>query len=84
MDKTCNFCGNKGFRTSVIQYVYHRDNKYLLVNNVPCEQCDYCGEQYFEAKVLKKIEAEFKGIHQAGKPARREITVPVEEFAEIG
>ena len=31
------------------------DDKYFIVNNVPCEECEYCGEQYFEAQVLKKM-----------------------------
>jgi len=84
MEKTCSFCGNKSFKSASVQYVYRQDNQFLVVNNVPCEQCDHCGEQYFEAGVLKKIEAEFKGIYQAGKPARKQITVPLEEFAEIG
>jgi hypothetical protein len=33
--------------------------------------------------VLKKIEEDFKAIYLFGKRAKREITVPVEEFVEI-
>ena len=53
------------------------------MDNVPCEECEYCGEQYFKAKALKKIEENFKAIYHSGKKAKREVTVPVEEFAEI-
>ncbi|MFQ5675052.1 MAG: YgiT-type zinc finger protein [bacterium] len=53
------------------------------MNNVPCEECEYCGEQYFAANVLKKIEEEFKDIHYSGKKAKHEVQVPVEEFMEL-
>lgn len=80
MKKVCNFCGNKNFNKKLVQYIYKHDEKFLVVNNVPCEECEYCGEQYFEARVLKKIEKDFQDIHFAGKKAQREVKVPVEEF----
>ncbi len=83
MEKVCNFCGNKGFKYCLIQYVYRRGDQLLMINNVPCEQCDFCGEQYFEAVALKKIEEDFKNIYISGKKTRKQVTVPVEEFAEI-
>ena len=83
MTKKCNFCGNINFRKKNVQYVYKHDGKFLFVNNVPCEECEYCGEQYFEANVLKKIEEEFKEIHYSGKKAKHEVQVPVEEFMEL-
>lgn len=54
-----------------------------MVNNVPSEECEYCGEQYFKANVLKKIEKDFNDIYFAGKKAKNQVGVPVEEFAEI-
>lgn len=84
MKKTCNFCGKSDFTKKRVQYIYRHKGKFLVVNQVPCESCDGCGEQYFEAAVLKKIEEEFEAIHDAGKKARNEIVVPVEEFVEIG
>jgi len=56
MNKVCNFCGNKNFRIKKVQYIYRHDGKFLIVNDVPCEECEYCGEQYFKSDVLKKIE----------------------------
>lgn len=83
MTTICNFCGNKNFRERHVQYIYKHDHQFLVVDNVPCEECEYCGEQYFKAEVLKKIEENFKTIYLAGKKAKREVTVPVEEFAEL-
>ncbi|HEY83848.1 MAG TPA: type II toxin-antitoxin system MqsA family antitoxin [Chloroflexi bacterium] len=84
MIKVCSFCGNKNFRQRSVQYIYKHDNKFLLVNEVPCEKCEYCGEQYFEAKVLKEIEQIFMDIHFAGKETRKTIQVPVTEFEGHG
>ena len=83
MTKICNFCGNKNFREKHVQYIYKYDNQLLVVNNVPCEECEYCWEQYFKTEVLKKIEEDFKTIYLSGKKALKEVTVPIEEFAEI-
>ena len=83
MKRTCNFCGNKNFREKRVQYVYKHDGQFLILNNVPCEECEYCGEQYFKAEALKKIEKDFMDIHFSKKKTRRKINVPVEEFLEI-
>lgn len=81
--KVCNFCGNKNFRERHVQYIYKHNDRFLVVNNVPCEECEYCGEQYFKAEALKKIEEDFNAIYVSGKKAKCETLVPIEEFAEI-
>lgn len=80
MNKICNFCGNKNFKNVRVQYIYKRDNQFMIINDVPCEQCEYCGEQYFEAAVLKKIESDFQQVKAHRKKALSEITVPVEQY----
>ena len=83
MNKVCSFCGNKNFREKTVQYIYRHDEQLLMVNNVPCEECEYCGEQYFKGVDLEKIEADFRAIYSSGKKVKKEVAVPVEEFAEI-
>ena len=83
MKKICNFCGNKNFEEKHVQYIYKHNDQFLVVNNVPCEECEYCGEQYFKAGVLKKIEKDFTEIHLAKKKAKKVVKLPVEEFVEI-
>jgi YgiT-type zinc finger domain-containing protein len=63
-----------------VQYVYKRNGHFLIVDNVPCEQCEFCGEQYFEASVLKKIEADADAVYSHKKKPDREMLVPVENF----
>ena len=83
MKKVYSFCGNKNFREKNVQYIYKHNDQFLVVNNVPCEECEYCGEQYFKAEVLKKIEKSFQDIYLTGKKSKREVKVPVEEYVEI-
>ncbi len=83
MKKTCNFCGNKNFKNKLMQYIYRHDGHFLVVNSVPCEVCEYCGEQYFKADVLKRIEKEYLMIMSAKTKPKKQIKVPVEEFAEL-
>lgn len=83
MKKVCNFCGNKNFQEKKVQYIYKHEDKMLIINNVPCEECGFCGEQYFKAAVLKKIEKEFKEIHLSGKKVKEKIVVPLEDFLEV-
>ena len=81
--KICQFCGNKHIVDTIMEYTYKHDGNYLIIDNVPCKKCEYCGERYFEARVLKQIENEYNNIYSFGKKAQKLITVPVENFQEI-
>ena len=83
MNTKCHFCGNKNFKDAKVQYIYRHDDKFLIMNDVPCEQCEYCGEQYFEGKVLNRIEEEFQNIYVKGKKPKEEVKVPIEQFSEF-
>jgi len=46
-------------------------------------QYEYCSEQYFEARFLKKIESDFNEIYISGKEPKKSLQVPVEEFIDL-
>jgi len=81
--KVCSFCGNRNVTEKMTQYIYKHDNNFLLVNDVPCEECDFCGEQYFQSKVLKKIENDFRALQASTHQSKKTIIMPVDEFSEI-
>lgn len=83
MNRKCHFCGNETFKETKVQYIYRHNNQFLIVNEVPCEQCEYCGEEYFEGTTLRQIEEEFKCIYAHGKKVKKELRVPVEQFPEL-
>ncbi len=80
--KSCSFCGNKHLKSILTEYTYRHNGKYMIFQNVPALQCEFCGEKYFDASVLKQIEKEFIAI-QSGKKASKEIRVPVEDFNQL-
>lgn len=81
--KMCSFCGHSVVKDKYVQYLYKHNNHFLLVNDVPCEVCEFCGEQYFQASTLKMIEKEFKSIQTTKKKPKQELLLPVEDFSDI-
>lgn len=83
MVEKCPFCSNTQMTSKRTRYIYHHGDRFMIVNDVPCLECDYCGEEYFEAAVLKKIECDFQDIEAATKRPQQVIEVAVEDFAAI-
>jgi len=77
---TCSFCGNKNFKEAKVEYIYRHSGKMMIFEHVPCEVCEYCGEQYFKAEVLKKIEKDFFEIESDRRKPVNIKSVPVEEY----
>ena len=84
MSKHCVFCGHKHLDRKTTRNIYQKDQQMLVVENVPCLECTFCGEQYFDAGVLQKIENDYLAIthHQQRQP-RRVMQVAVEDFAAL-
>lgn len=83
MTEQCSFCGHKHLKSQKTRYLYQRQKELMVVERVPCLQCEYCGEQYFEASVLKKIEADFSAVALQKKQPLRTMKVAVEDYAGI-
>jgi YgiT-type zinc finger domain-containing protein len=73
----CVFCGGKVEKKSVT-FSYEEGDKHLIVEHVPAEVCDKCGEKTYSPDVtdelLKFAKKEFKPV--------KIIRVPVFDFAE--
>ena len=83
MAEQCAFCGNKNLTPKTTQYLHQQNGDMLLVEQVPCVECDFCGEQYFDIAVLKKIEADHCEITEQRKQPNRFVRVAVERFQGI-
>jgi YgiT-type zinc finger domain-containing protein len=77
----CNFCGSARHEERRIEYLYSHKGEYLLVPNTPVEICLDCGMVYYEAAVLKEIEARFFAIRDKTEAPDRYIEVPAKAFA---
>ena len=84
MQDVCSFCGNAGFKSKLVDYVYRRGDKMLVVQGVPCTECTYCGDRYYEAGVLVRIESDFEAIENGTREVTKRLSVPVEEFSRLG
>jgi len=82
MKEQCSFCGNTNLSAKQVRYIYARDGvDMMVVEGVPCVECDFCHEQYFEATSLKKIEQDFLAVSNRRKKPRRCLQVACEEYA---
>ncbi len=83
MNNKCVFCGNIHFTEKKVQYIYKNNTDFIIVNDVPCQVCSFCGEQYFQGKDLEIIEDLFVDIHNNKRQSRKKLEVPIEEFGNI-
>ncbi|NEX16530.1 MAG: YgiT-type zinc finger domain-containing protein, partial [Halochromatium sp.] len=56
MSSNCQFCGHAHVTPTTARYIHQQGDELLIVEEVPCLRCDYCGEEYFDISTLKKIE----------------------------
>ncbi len=83
MEKTCSFCGNSTVAPRLVEYIYRHRGEYMIVTDVPCEECTFCGERYFAAQTLRKIEEDFEKVRHGEKTPASSVTVPVERYASL-
>jgi len=81
--KQCSFCGNTNLSQKNVRYIYQREDNFMVVDDVPCLECDYCSEQYFDASVLKKTERDYMDVTKQRKVPARSMQVAVESFSAL-
>lgn len=52
----CLSCKNGNMADSTNTYFVQNDACYVIVENVPCLECDQCGEAHYTTSVLEKID----------------------------
>ena len=71
----CTFCGGRVSERRIQQPCFWGDKLVALVDGKPTGVCEQCGERYYRAAVLKRIEAELKTRSRSGQ-----IRLPVIEY----
>lgn len=69
---TCEFCGGETRLRQVWKHHWHQGRLYL-VENVDAEVCQECGERYYHAAVLDRIDTLIEGDH----PVKEVLSVEV-------
>ena len=52
----CFYCKCKTTVPSKTTHVVTLDNCVIVVRNVPCEECELCGEKYNSDEVMEKLD----------------------------
>lgn len=52
----CMYCKCKNAIPSFTTHVVNYKNCIIIIKNVPCEECEQCGEKYYSNEVAKQLE----------------------------
>lgn len=52
----CFYCNCKTTSPSITTHVVALDKCVIVVKNVPCEECEQCGEKYFNDEVMEQLD----------------------------
>lgn len=67
----CIFCKNKDYTKSTTTHVVNYQKCIIIIKNVPCLECEQCGEKFYTDEVSEKIEK----IVNSVKKLMQEISV---------
>jgi len=71
----CHVCGCEAAKDQFVSEVFTLEGRRVLVEHIPAEVCQRCGEATFSKETTEKIR---QLVHGAGQPVR---TVPLDVFA---
>jgi len=74
----CDICGGTRIR-SLLGYSIFFNGKPVIIENVPADVCQQCGEQYFDPATVKMLQ---KVVWSKRKP-KRTIKTPVYDLATL-
>lgn len=70
----CHVCGGSAAKSGFVSEVFTIDDRRVLVEHIPAEVCERCGDATFSRETTEKIR---RLVHDA-RPAK---TVPLDVFA---
>lgn len=65
------YCKDSSFKKSITTHVVNYKDCIIVIKNVPCLECDQCGEKYYTDDVAEKLEE----IIDTAKKMMQEIAV---------
>jgi len=67
----CMFCKCKTVKQSTMTHVVNYKDCIIIVKNVPCDECEQCGEKYYTDEVAERLEK----LINAAKQLMQEIAI---------
>jgi HTH-type transcriptional regulator/antitoxin MqsA len=71
----CHVCGSTAAREEPVSEVFTIDGRRVLVEHIPAQVCERCGEAVFSRATTEKVR---RLVHGEGRPVR---TDPMDVFA---
>lgn len=76
-DETCEYC-NGELRPKTVTVHYRHKGKLVLIENVPARVCRRCGERYYDASTIEKMET----IARRKSTVEKTVLVPIRDFTK--
>jgi len=67
----CMYCKCNAMKQSVTTHVVNYKDCIIIIKNVPCEECEQCGEKYYSDEVAEKLER----IVNSAKKLMQELSI---------
>ncbi len=67
----CMYCKCKTYKNSLTTHVVNYNGCIIVIKNVPCEECEQCGEKFYTDEVAEKLE----NIVNVAKKIMQEVAV---------
>ena len=58
----CMSCKDDKLYEALATYFATLEDGYVIIENVPCMKCGQCGEEFFSASVMERIDGILAGI----------------------
>lgn len=66
MKMKCMSCRYDAMTDATATYFAQVNNCYIIIENVPCKKCPQCGEEYFSASVMERIDVLLDKVERLG------------------
>ena len=73
----CHICGSTRARNELVSEVFQVEGKPVLVENIPAQVCERCGEEIFSSETTEKVRLL---VHGSVKPVK---SVKMDVFAYL-
>ena len=73
---SCPVCNSSQSRVELVEEAFKIDGRHILVDRVPSEVCQQCGERSFSRETTEKV----RQLVRSGAKPRKSLSIPVYEF----
>ena len=73
---SCPVCNCSQSRAELVEEAFKIDGRHILVDRVPSEVCQQCGERSFSRETTEKV----RQLVRSGANPRKSMSIPVYEF----